>query len=412
MTGSSTADGKTAAKLVQAVYAASAEARALSLSSRTVAGSAGVSASAINYTFGSLAELIDEARRQADRAAADFWNNQRKTLEIQGAQTADIAPLVFITTRQLISEHPGGQALFWKDVIESARLDKTTRFGAGFEAEHLYWDALLRRSGLHRLKAAIVQALSLALRFGYQVFQSPGAFDTWALALVNRFTVRVSGMTPETGTDSAVRAHAEQVAGLDMAPLDVSNHETARLILGTTVKTVLEAGADAATFREIARRSGLSVSSVQHFFGSRQAYLTAAFRTIFASAKDRAIKSVPEPRSLTIAELSAYFEREHPQTPLLPHSEFAAIQGLMLSAAQAPETLTLAQGLLARTGQTSLQLLNALKSPRGKISRLDAQLLSLILTHLVTLEITGRVPTKDGEGLDNLAKNLLAALFE
>ena len=87
------------------------------------------------------------------------------------------------------------------------------------------------------------------------------------------------------------------------------------------------------------------------------------------------------------------------------------MQGLILSACHDDETRILAEGLLARTGQTSLHLLHALARPRGEISRLDAQIFSLIMTHLVTLQICGQIRPPETGALDELVHELLKAAF-
>lgn len=403
--------GTTAQKLLNAVSVTAARQGVAGLSSRSVADAAGVSASAVNYTFGCLDKLLELASGEADARAVDFWLQEQSDLATLQLHAGDLGPALFVATRRMVERLPGEQALFWADIVKAARVCAPTSMHAGLEAERRYWSELLDRSGLEHVDPALVQAFSLALRFAYQVFAAPGRFDPWALALVQRFSSRLSGRAHLAAGESAYRERAERLANLSEVT-SVPRHQTARQILDAAVQTILERGAEAATFREIARRAGLSVSSVQHFFGSRRTYLIAAFQSIYAAARDRAITDVPPAGSLTARELSHHLASESPDTAMFSARDFAAMQGLMLSAAYDPDTRVLAEGLLARTGQTSFQLLQALTRPRGQICRLDAQILSMVMTHLVTLQIAGQIPQPPANGLKGLARHLLESLFE
>lgn len=404
-------DASTKTKLVRATLHLAAVAPSGGLSSRALAEEAHVSASAVNYAFGSLQNLLDEAKRYADDQISIFWADRINDLSLADLGAHDLAPLVFSINRQLVTEHPGAHALFWMDMINAARSGHGPVFSKSVQAEHRYWTKALAQSGLAHLHPSNLQAFGLALRCSYRLFELAEGFDPWAQALVNQLCRRLIGEHPIIEIDSLFRQRSEQAAQLSNGGAP-PQHETASLIVQTTVNTILDAGVEAATFREIARRAGLSVSSVQHFFGSRKTYLAAAYQAIYAVARDRAIADVPAPHSLSIDDLSHFFARENPTSPILPHREFAAMQELMLTASFDRETRALAHGFLARTGQTSMQLLQSLKHARGVIGRLDAQILSLTLSHLVTLEVIGEVSTASSENLESLVRNFLTALFE
>jgi len=397
----------TAQKLVRAVSITAARNGMGGLSSRALADEAGVSASAINYTFGSIDQLLDAAHRQADTLFCAHWDRERAALGDLQHSAADLGATLFLASRRLAIRYRGEQALFWARVIKAARLGDTAPFSEGLSSEHAHWRDVLDWAGLAGVDAALAQSFSLALRFAYHACGQPERFDPWAMVLAQRLAARLCGQAPTTAEDSAYRQRAESRASLS-DEASVQRHDTARQIIETAVETILEGGAELATFREIAKRSGLSVSSVQHFFGSRRAYLVAAFQAIYARVRDRAVGDTPPQRSLSASQLSAYLAD---QNPTLHHREFAAMQGLMLSACHDDETRILAEGLLARTGQTSLHLLHALARPRGEISRLDAQIFSLIMTHLVTLEICGQIRPPETRALDELVHELLKAAF-
>lgn len=383
----------TAEKLLRAVSTLAAEKGAAELTSRAVAESAGVSASAVNYSFGSLDQLLEAARRDGDAMRALFWVARAAELEELDSQVSDLGPALFIATRELAIGHPGEEALFWADVIEAARLSRAVSATAALTAERRFWSRLLETCALDTNASDVLHAFSLALRFGYLITARPERFDPWAMALVNRFAARLLGGPRDAPQDSAYRKRAEDRANLsEIVP--IPEHETAQLILKTAIQTILEDGTDGATIREIARRAGLSVSSVQHFFGSRRAYLTAAFQSIYTTARDRAVHDLPDTNSLTISELARQFDQDRSGSPVQTHREFAAMQGLMMSAARDADTYVLAEGLLARAGQTSHALLSTLKAPNGEIGRLDAQILSLTLVQFVTLEVCGLTPER------------------
>ena len=402
----------TADKLLSAVLELAAEYGPAELSSRSLADRAGVSPSAVNYTFGSLDDLFAEAGVQADARRAQAWTAKAADLESLPCEPTDFGSMLFAATRDIAVRLRGEESLFWNDVIDAARIARPVYAAGGLASERTYWTHLLQACCLDTVKADVPHAFSLALRFAYQVFDAPDAFDAWAMALATRFAARLTGAPCETPDDSAYRRRAEDLANLSES-LPVPEHETARLILRAAIETILEDGTEAATFREIARRAGLSVSSVQHFFGSRRAYLIAAFQAVYSSARDRAIKDVPVTKSLAASELAQHLAGSDREVPKLSPQEFAAMQGLILSASRDAETRTLAEGLVARTGQTSETLLKALKSPRGQIGRLDAQIVSLTLTQFVTLDICGAASGEgDGEVMVSLAEHLLVKLFQ
>ena len=151
-------------------------------------------------------------------------------------------------------------------MIKAARLGETAPFAEGLYSEHAYWRDVFDRAGLAAVDAALAQSFSLALRFAYHACGQPERFDPWAMVLAQRLAARLCGEAPPTAEDSAYRQQAESRASLsDEARM--KRHETAQQIIETAIETILEGGAELAKFREIANRSGLSVSSVQHFFG-------------------------------------------------------------------------------------------------------------------------------------------------
>lgn len=396
-------------RLLQAAMEIAAARGASAIASRWLAEQAGVSPSAVNYAFGSLEGLVAEARRRGDSERAAYWAGTGRTLAGLDASPPDFGPALFSALRGAAATAPGPEALFWGDVIEAARVGRPVTDIEAVAAERACWDGLLAACGLAPSLGGLVQAFALGVRLAYRVFERPEAFDPWALALVLRFAERLTGGPCDAPLDSALRARAEARANRQEG-VPVADHETARLIVRTTVDIVLAQGAEAATHRAISQRAGLSVSSVQHFFGGRRDYLLAAFQAIYQSARERAVPVMLAPGSLTAENLVAGLQSAPNGASEETRREFAAMNGLLLSAAADEATRPIAEGLVARTGQTSVHLLNALAARRGRIGRLDGQIVSMTLSHVATLDLCR--PDPDAPGLfPEIAPLLLKALF-
>lgn len=246
------------------------------------------------------------------------------------------------------------------------------------------------------------------MRFAYGAHGAPEQFDPWALSLLSRFAERACGHAPSEASDSVFRAMTERAATLS-APQQVSDHGTAQKILDTAVRLILEEGPEAVTHRAIAKAAGLSVSSVLHFFGARQAFLAAAFRAIYDRARYRAVPETPTGRTLTAEMLIGSLKAKSQDEQAAVLKDFAAMNGLILFAARNADTEMIARGFLARMGATSIHLLEALRQPRGIIGRLDAQMFSMALHQIRTLSLAGAL---DPEMEDVTALNIVTSLFE
>ena len=380
------------------------------MSTRMIAEQAGVAPSAVNYSFGSLDGLIAAARADADAKRQSDWRRRATSLAGLRCVAFDLGPILFSTTRDAAAAQIGEEALFWDGVIQAARQSSTMATQKGIQAERLFWADVISACDCGQVPPEFLHAFSLALRFGYLVVRDADRFDPWAMALTHRFAERVTGGPCVVAVDSAHRRQTEDVANLE-DDAAIPEHDTARHILETTKRTILADGADAATFREIARQSELSVSSVQHFFGSRKAYLAAAFTAIYKDVCDRAVPDAAAGGRLSASELAKRIDGGKPLNSALAPQEFAAMQGVMLYASCDSELRTLSEGLYARAGQTSFQLLQALNKPRGSIGRLDAQVFSLIATHLTTLELASAPRGHTDGAADSQSERLLQLLF-
>lgn len=399
--------------LVAATIALAAQRGADGLSSRAVATFAGVAPSSINYRHGSLSGLVSAAGLAGDAARAAAWRAAMAELEELRLAPDDFGPAAFTVIRGQIERLRGEETLFWHEAIAGCRGHGELASLGALDAEAAFWSRLIERCGLQDLQADIMQGFALALRFAWLTFSKPDGFDPWAQALVMRFAERACGGHPTRATDCAWRARTEAEADPGKAG-QAPGHDTAQKIIEATIALIMSQGAGAATHRAVAAKAGLSVSSVQHFFGTRSAILLAAFRSIYDAARDRAFPPQLPVASLDPDELFSTLTAGRDTSPAIVEADFAAMHGLILSAAEQDETRPIANGLIARTGATSMGVLAALKHPRGAIGRLDAQILSMTLgqTAILGLAQRSRAGTHGpGDTLADFGQRVTRALF-
>jgi|GEM_PF-2915094 len=397
--------------LIGAVIGLASEQKLSTLSARTLGERAGVAASAVNYRYGSLAALIDAARHEADTICAAYWADQARRLEDLPLAEGDFAPLAFTTIQSIIRLHRGEERLLWQSRIEAARAGEMSGLFASATAERQFWGSLLEGCGMTSLLPGTLQSFASAIRFAYLAFPELSAFDSWALALLQRFTDR-SQARAVSDTDSAVRLAAETAARHAESDT-VPDHDTARRILGAAAALVMEQGAEAATHRAVAARAELSVSSVQHFFGTRRSILLAAFRAIYEQTRARTVPELPGNATLSPDQLLGLLDARLDTSPGDIRREFAAMNGLILSASEDEDSRVIAHGLIARQGAASMQLLAALRNFRGTPSRLDAQILSMVMSHHVWCDTPDDASSEGGkDSKDNdVGRNLIECLF-
>lgn len=383
------------------------------LSSRAIGEHAGISPSAVNYRFGSLAGLIAAANTHVDHSRALAWQESCRKLEGLSLCPEDFGPAAFSALRDRIARLRGEESLFWHEAVGCCRKDGVPANTSGFAAEALFWETLLERCGMARVPPGVIQCFALAVRFAWMAFETPEEFDPWALALVMRFAERARGDAPKSDADCAWRQHAQAGAEFGQAAL-VPDHDTARRVVAAAIELIMSEGAPAVTHRSTAAKAGLSVSSVQHFFGSRQALLLAAYRSIYDTARHRALRSDMPVGTLKPDALFKTLTAGRSNDPKQQKADFAAMHGLILSASETCGMRQIAKGLLARTGDTSMDILRALKDPRGKISRLDGQILSMTLSQTTILELfpkTGASAHEKHLSMADYGNRLIEALF-
>ena len=399
-------------KLIDSVLSLSGRCDIDTLTSRHIAKVAGVSTSAVNYSFGSIDQLVETAGVAADATLADRWSEWSSKLDEFDYSRYELAPIIFSVARSTAINCRGQEGLFWKSVIGAARLGQTEMRFRALNAEQAYWEMLSRKLGLDELAPRLLQSFCLALRFAFHIVETADRIDPWLLTTTNRFVDRLIGAPITDSYDSAVRLRIEHES-LRIARSEIPDHDTARRIIQTVIDIMLVQGPSAATFRAIAQKSGLSVSSIQHFFGSQSAYVQAAVQTIFYRVRDRVVPLIPEAESLTLDSLAEHLSGGFAQDQAQSLKDYAATQGLILSSSRTKGSETIAEGLLVSSGRTSFSLLNALKTKRSAISRLDGQILSWTFSHFMTMALAGVLSDwYDDAGRRSLTNRSLRLLLE
>ncbi len=375
-----------------------------SISARALAERGGVSPSSVNYHFGSLENLLRSVSYEADQSRAAYWRKLAASLETLSPYESDFVPFVFSAIRSAVTEFSGEEAFFWNDVLLAARTGLGNERTSAILEERRFWQSLLKACGLDRLYPETLHSFVLAIRFGYLIHRGAAEFDPWGLALITQFGARAfSGGRP---TDSSIRIRSErELSGMQAEGR--STHPTAKAILTATVELLLQRGAEVVTHRSVAKQANTSVSSVQHFFGARRTLLEAAFHEVVRQRLEQALPEAPKAGSISSNDL--FPEKPDPaRRSILP--EFAAIQGLMVAASLDPQASGVARGMFAQSGTTSEGVLRALKCPRAAFGRLDAQIFSLTMNHLRTLEVGSGLGEEE---LDRkVGINLLTEFFE
>lgn len=396
--------------LIEAVIKVSGLEGPEALTARRVSSVAGTSPSTINYKYTSIDDLKAAAWAIADARLAEAWRSAQSDLADLKLEISDLAPMLFATIRRILVEHRGCHCVFWEALLLHSRARLPFEQPQSYLAEQAFFSSLLSAMGHQQDETPLLHTLALALRSGYLMFREPSYFDAWAFALVQRFCERFSGAVPHLASDSAARVQAETAIAVLQMP-STSRHETAIAILAAARAIAMQMGEPALTHRAVASRAGLSVSSVQHFYGSRASLLSAVYLSVLTDMRDKAVPELPQPHSMTNADMVEKLLFAAPGTERPNSRDQVALLGLIMSASRRSETRSLAHGFLANVGKSSAVMLNAMKAPRGAIGRLDAQLLSLCSAHFAILELCQSPHTDPTPEWARFMKQLIRSLF-
>lgn len=403
-------EDQSADPLIEAVIKVSGQEGPEGLTARRISSVAGTSPSTINYKYASIDDLKSAAWTVADARLAEAWRSAQLDLADLKLEISDLAPMLFATIRRILVEHRGCHSVFWEALLQHSRAGLPFEAPQSYLAERAFFASLLNALERQQDETPLLHTLALALRFGYLMFREPSHFDAWAFALVQRFCERFSGAAPHLASDSAARVQAETAIAVLQMP-STSRHETAVAILAAARAIAMQQGAPALTHRAVASRAGLSVSSVQHFYGSSASLLSAVYMSVLTDMRDKTVPELPKPHSLTNADVVEKLLFAAPGTERPSSGDQVALLGLLLSASRRSETRSLAHGFLANVGKSSAVMLNAMKAPRGVIGRLDAQLFSLCSAHFAILELCESPHTDPTPEWAQFMKQLIGSLF-
>ncbi|WP_278265211.1 TetR/AcrR family transcriptional regulator [Nocardia sp. AG03] len=130
----------------------------------------------------------------------------------------------------------------------------------------------------------------------------------------------------------------------------LADHEERRAaITGAARRVIARGGLDAATFQSVAAEAGVSVRSVQYYFGTKREFLLATHRAVVADSGSRLHKALGElgpsagPRDIVRAVLLGLLPLDEPSrenATILGIFHAAALTGPHLESADTAETPT------------------------------------------------------------------------
>jgi DNA-binding transcriptional regulator YbjK len=348
---------------------------------RSVAQQAGLSAALVGYRYGGMDGLKARAFVAADLRGAVSWQSRRDLL-VQRPDVSSLGGLVLAVARDVGMREQELWRVGWMDRCARLRQPKPSSTPrATEEAAAEFWVEAADGMGLPADFASVLAGFCDGLAFGYGVTGGGGGFEVWATTLATRFAQRMAGEAPQAAGDCPYRIAAEGEGGWEEETIEpaAAPHPTRQAILRAAIAMVTSEGTDALTHRALAARAGVSLSSVQHFLPKRADILRATYQAVYQLLKSRTPSGsgVPSRASgdLDAEALATLVGGSADNRAIL--QELAGLHDLMLSASLDPESRGVARALYARTGQTSQRLLDRLASPRGPISRLDAQIFRL-----------------------------------
>ena len=344
------AEGGTAGRLVDAGIALIADGGLRALTIRDVAASAGIAFPSVQYHFPTKALLVDEIFAAVERRHCAVTNQAVADFALERGGAAVLPEIV----AAVLADWCAGQktlTIAAHEMLLAAHRDPANAaFGPQWIAGQVgLWTGLLERLGLDGQPdmAHLIVELLLGLSL-----MTVGCDNPVDVALANGEIVRYAF------ADAAGRASFDPIwyrmflagAVRALSPLDDSEvagpvsgvaHPAARKILDAGIAIVAEEGAGALTFRGVAARAGVAISSVTNNFHTRQNLIYRIYRHVqdsIAEVSRRVSNDLPPaagfdpfgPQSLafSMAQLKRVLAGEQPL--------FQAAYDLMLAGARDP----------------------------------------------------------------------------
>ena len=353
------------------------------LSLRSLAQKAGISASLLNYRYGSRDALARQALTKACARSADAWTGRTATFLAEDITPADL-PAIFdaIVLETVVSGHREAMAA-WICQAKAVRYGLYQDIASQWHADcTAFWKAILARAGLaDELAPGVCAVLIGACRIGLITRPTPAA-SAWLHDVVQRISDRLLRRPAQRPGDSLWRAQIERNLLADQPAAPPDSTSTPDRIIDAAAALISESGPDALTHRAIAERAGVSLSSTTHHFRSLEEILLNTFRAIYDRLCQETIEATRPAGKMSIAKLLDSLSMRIDADTSDRERRVMAMDEIILAAARRPETQPIAAGLFATMGTTSTSLIASLEGKRVETDRLDGQIVRFLLTGL------------------------------
>ena len=352
------------------------------LTLRALANESGKSPSNLVYRFGSRDGFVDALRLHVGDLKDRFWQEQQARLLSRITGPEDLSGLALgLIMEKAVTHRPLSNAI-WEFELAAAVAPvgsvQPERFAA---AEEDFWNACFAVAGLNR---ALAPAFTAVVRsYGRLLLIPPLSAEkiAWVSDGVGRLVERLAGMACARPGDSVWRDAAETLLEAH-GPRYETYEGTPGKIVRAASEIILEEGCSALSHRSIAKRAGVSLSSMTHHFKTLEDILIAAFWSIYDTARAQAV-DVPRlkrsyGKAAFIHEVLPELSGRNQQNRVAS----TAMEEVILSAARRPELQDVSTALFALMGATSHGLISAINDTDKDLDRLDAQIFRLAVTGL------------------------------
>ena len=342
---------------------------------RAIAREANISSALVNYHFETSARLHSAVMVRAAEQEAVFWQHLARVLSPQSHDAACLADLAHAA---IACAHAGRAhaVMPWLRLGQAGETPAVlAAHGAAHRAQADFWQAVPLPVAAGPQAPGLLHALSAGLGFGFVLAGHSPDFAVWSRHVAETFAARLAGDDAFMRRDTPLRARAEAAAEEPAA----SPAPTRAIIVQAVADILRTSGSDSLTHRRVVERTGVSLSSISHFFPTRADMLIAGFGRIHDDIANAAARPILTGRASYDGErLTEALDTADEATRLARRQELAVMNEIMLAASRDPRSHPLAISMFARSGATSGALLSRLERPRRDIGRLDAHLFRLV----------------------------------
>lgn len=348
------------------------------LTAREISKRAGLSPSGFLYRYGSREAFLAEFASWLIKEDQKRWKAYAS--ELSDAPTPDsLKSLAHAVVTDRIDAHREMLLSMWEFQLLASRSADFSPFLAAWRKHDVdFWSDMLPRFGLpSSLAAGWAGSLLGCMRIGL-MSDKPLSGRIWMDDILTRLTERLFNTTPSRPGDSLARQDAETNLATPNAVQEKDGTTRSRIISAAS-NIIMEDGCAALSHRAIAKKTGISLSSTTHHFQTLNDILSAAFETIYAAAREQAQQLPRQNRTYTRTEFSRDILPNLAGPQQIGRTGAMAMDDIMLRAARDSANKSLAAGLIALSGSTTLGLLAGISDSEKTYDRLDSHIVRLCL---------------------------------